>query len=285
MFERQRTGSLLCPSCRQLVGVNDPECFHCGRKNPGLFGYAGLLRGFDADHVFVTLVMWTCAALFLCALAIDVSGIRFGGDLFRPSTASLFVLGASGEVPVFRIGRWWTFLSAGWLHGGLVHIVFNMLWLRDLGPVMAHVFGTGRTILVYVLAGASGFLASTLAARFLPDIPFLGGASFTVGASAAVFGFFGALQHYSEISGNSMLKQTIRAWLIGGVVIGFILPGIDNWAHAGGYVGGYLLARVFDPRQPPRPWHAAAAGLALLASLAALLASVVTGLQLFPNRG
>ncbi len=285
MFERQRTGSLLCPSCRQLVGVNDPECFHCGRRNPGMWGYAGVLRGFDQEHVFVTLVTWACAALFLSSLAMNVSGIRFGGDLFRPALESLFVLGASGEVPVFRFGRWWTVLSASWLHGGLVHIVFNMLWLRDLGPVMSRVFGTGRAIVVWVLAGASGFLASTLAARFLPDIPFLGGAGFTVGASASVFGFFGALQHYGELTGNSMLKQTIRAWLIVGVIIGFILPGIDNWAHAGGYVGGYVLARLLDPRLPSRPWHAAAAGLALAASLAALLASIFTGLQYFPDRG
>ena len=55
----------------------------------------------------------------------------------------MFLLGASGGIPVFGYGRWWTMLSASWLHGSLLHIIFNMMWVRDLGPVVADMFGPG----------------------------------------------------------------------------------------------------------------------------------------------
>jgi rhomboid protease GluP len=288
MFERQRTGSLLCPSCRQLVGVNDPECFHCGRRNPGMWGYAGVLRGFDQEHVFVTLVTWACVALFLSSLVIAPSEISFRGDLFSPAGRALFMLGSSGPAPVLGFERWWTVLTAGWLHGGLIHITFNLLWTRDLGPVMARVFGTGRTVLVWVLGGAAGFVASTLAGLvFPPDMFFFGPGTQTVGASASVFALIGALKHFGDLTGNSLLKETIRAWLIGGILIGIILPGINNWAHAGGYLGGLLLARVLDPRHPPRPWHAVAAAIVLVATAVAFGASVAHArdLPMFRFRG
>ena len=55
----------------------------------------------------------------------------------------LFRFGASGAIPVFRFDRWWTIFSAGWLHGGLLHIFFNMLWVRQLAPETAELYGAG----------------------------------------------------------------------------------------------------------------------------------------------
>src|SRR6266567_1188842 len=104
----KRTGSVLCPSCGTLGG----------------------------DMGFVNLVLWACGALYLASLAADVSGIRMDGllSMLSPSIQSLFLFGASGAVPVFGYGRWWTVLSAGWLHAGALHIIFNMMWVRDLAP-------------------------------------------------------------------------------------------------------------------------------------------------------
>jgi rhomboid protease GluP len=278
---RQREGSILCPSCRQLVGVNDERCFHCGRPRPGLFGFAGLLRNLGNDLGFAPIVLGACGLLYVSALAIQPSAIRASGlfSLLSPGVESLFVLGASGSVPVFRFGRWWTVLSAGWLHAGVLHILFNMMSVRDLLPAMARLYGPARTVIIYVLAGAAGFTASSLAGHYLAFLPgMLRGAGFTVGASASVFGLIGALLHYGRRGGSRVIAEHARRWALIGVVFGFAMPGIDNWAHLGGMAGGYLVSRWLDPLQPERGDHAIGALLCLVLSLAAIVCSVVTGL-------
>ena len=97
-----------------------------------------------------------------------MSGGIFG--FLAPDIGVLFLLGASGGMPVFEFGRWWTVLSAGWLHGSLLHIIFNMMWVRDLGPVVADMYGAGRMVIIYTVAGVSGFLLSSFAYA-LPAAP------------------------------------------------------------------------------------------------------------------
>ena len=83
-----RPSSVLCPSCGTLVGVKDPQCLSCGRRNPGMWGFAHVLRNVGDDMGFATLVMWACGALYLASLAADVEGIRTSGLLsfFSPSS-------------------------------------------------------------------------------------------------------------------------------------------------------------------------------------------------------
>src|SRR6185503_17610454 len=104
MFGRPRTGSTLCPSCGMLVGVNDEKCLGCGRARPGLFGLTALLRQSGLDDLFVPIVMWGCGAVYLASLAMDPSALNGAGlfSLLSPGIESLYVLGASGAVPVFR---------------------------------------------------------------------------------------------------------------------------------------------------------------------------------------
>jgi rhomboid protease GluP len=282
MFRRQRSGAVLCPACGQLVGVNDERCFHCGRLRPGLFGFSGLLRNLGHDMGFVPLVLWACGALFISTLAVNVGGVSNTGllSVLSPSSESLFLFGASGAVPVFRFGRWWTVLSAGWLHGGLVHIAFNMLWVRDLAPAVAQLYGAARTVILYSVGSIAGFAASSAAGWYLAFLPRpLRGAGLTIGASAAIFGLIGALLYYGRRSGSRMIGEAAKRWALGGLAMGFLLPGIDNWAHLGGLAGGYLAARWLDPLQPERTDHVLAAGACLLLSAAAVVASVVLGLS------
>ena len=86
------------------------------------------------------------------------------------------MFGASGAIPVFGYGRWWTILSAGWLHGGALHILFNMMWVRQIGPAVADIYGAGRMVIIYTVSCATGFLLSSFMGAYLP-IPFLGGAA------------------------------------------------------------------------------------------------------------
>lgn len=287
MFGARRSGSTLCPSCRLLVGARDPECLGCGRRQPGLFGLTALLRRSGLGDLFVPIVMWGCGALYLASLAIDPSSIGGSGllSLISPGGSSLFVLGGSGAIPVFRFGRWWTVLSASWLHGGVLHIVFNMMSVRDLGPPVSHLYGGSRTFIIYIVAGASGFLASSLAGAYLnPFLPgFLQGASLTVGASAGLFGLLGAILHYGYRGGIAHIRELATRWIVTGLAFGFFLPRIDNWAHLGGLAGGYLVSFWLDPLRPERGVHAVVA-LALLAlSALAVVLSVATGLP--PIRG
>lgn len=279
MFARQRRGSVVCPSCGKLVGVNDERCLSCGRWHPGLWGFAPLVRFLGGGFGLVPVVVGGCAALYLVALLIDPAGIALRGvlSLLSPSSKSLFLLGASGAVPVVGFGRWWTVLSAGWLHGGLLHIAFNMLWVRSLLPEMVTGFGPGRTVIIYTASSMVGFTASSLAGAFLPFLPsFLRGAYLTIGASAPLFGLLGALVWYGRRVGHSVLGRQALQWALMLGVMGFLIPGVDSWAHLGGFAGGLLAASVTRPLEPERPRHLLAALLCLLASAAAVVVSVLT---------
>jgi rhomboid protease GluP len=281
---RQRQGSILCPSCGSLVGVNDDQCLICGRRRPGLWGFAGRLRGLGEDGGFVGLVLWTCGALYLATLVVNYQGIGSGGPLsiLSPSLESLFLFGASGAVPVFGYGRWWTILSAGWLHGGLLHIVFNMMGVRNVAPATAHLYGAARTVVIYTISSIIGFLVSSVAGAYLSFMPrFLRGAGFTLGASAALFGLIGALAYYGRRSGSGLIRQQAKSWILGGLVFGFLVPGVDNWAHLGGLLGGYLTAKWLDPLRPERGNHVVAAILCLVFSALSVIVSITVG---FPVR-
>jgi rhomboid protease GluP len=270
-----------------LVGVNDAKCLGCGRARPGLFGLTALLRQHGLDDLFVPIVMWGCGAVYLASLATDPSAIGAGGllSLLSPGMESLFVLGASGSVPVFRYGRWWTVLSASWLHGGILHIVLNMMSVRNLGPAVSEFYGGARTVIIYFVAGAAGFLASSFAGAYLTFLPArLHGGSFTVGASAGIFGLLGAVLHYGRPGGSAHIREIATRWIISGLAFGFFLPVIDNWAHLGGLAGGYLASFWLDPFQPERGTHSLLAVICLVLSLLAIVASVVTGLPIV-NRG
>jgi len=273
----------VCPSCGSLVGVNDDRCYTCGRANPGLWGFGPLLRRLGADLGFVPLVMGASSAIYLVMLIASGTGIRMDGmmSIMAPSTSVLFLFGASGAVPVFGFGRWWTVLSAGWLHSGLLHILFNMLWVRQLGPATADVIGPARTVIVYTVAGVAGFLLSSIAGMVMGNTPifFLRGAGFTVGASAPIFGLLGALVHYGR-TGSSLMKQQAMGYAVTLFVFGLIMPGVDNYAHAGGFVGGYLTARLLDPLKPERIDHVLTALACLVLSLLSILWSIIHGLML-----
>jgi rhomboid protease GluP len=284
LFKRQTSGSVVCTSCGSLVGVRDERCYSCGRRNPGMWGYAQLLRALGNDFGFVQLVIWGCAVLYVGSLLLSGKDIGVVGGMFNilsPNMPSIFLLGASGAAPVFYYGRWWTILSASWLHGSLLHIVFNMMWVRDLGPAVANVYGAGRMVIIYTIAGACGFLLSSVAGAYFPPLPLLRGAQFTLGASAAIFGLLGALVCYGRRTGSHLVHgQAVRYALILGVM-GLVMPGVDNFAHGGGFAGGYLAALWLDPLKPERIDHIVFALLCLAATVISIAWSVVSGLALF----
>jgi rhomboid protease GluP len=281
VLKRQTSGSVICTSCGVLVGVNDDTCYNCGRRNPGLWGFAPMLRALGGDMGFVPFVMGTCVILYVLTLVASQGNIGMGGlfSFFSPSRQALFLFGASGAVPVFAADRWWTVLSAAWLHGGALHILFNMMWVRQLAPATADLYGPGRMVIIYTAAAIGGFTLSSVAGEFLPNLFFLRGGQFTVGASAPIFGLLGALVYYGRRGGSRMVGSEALSYALMLGVFGFIMPGVDNYAHAGGFGGGYLAAQLLDPLKPERIDHIAIAVVCLAASILSIVVSVIHGFQ------
>ncbi len=281
MFNRQTSGSIVCPSCGRLVGVNDSECFNCGRRNPGLWGFAPLLQRFGLNFGFTQIVSSGCIAMFAVSLLSDWENIGMQGFFFlSPSPRSIFFYGASGAGPVFLAGRWWTVLSAAWLHGSLLHIFFNLYWLRQIMPMVNEFYGAGRLIVIYTVASVTGFAATSFMGLFPLPFPF-SGAGVTVGASAPLFGLFGALIVYGNRTGQA--EQTRQAWRLIGlfVVIGLLVRFVDNWAHLGGLSGGFVAARLMDPLRPDTPNQMLLALVCLVLTAASIIASVLLGVPFF----
>jgi rhomboid protease GluP len=185
----------------------------------------------------------------------------------------------SGVVPVMGLGRWWTVLSAGWLHGSALHILFNMSVVRQMAPPTADVYGPGRMVIIYTAACVAGFALSTVAGFFLAGLPWpLSPGRATLGASASIAGLIGAIMHYGNRGGSGMARSYASRYILMLVIIG-LFPGIDNYAHAGGFGGGYLMARYLDPLKPERIDHIAIALVCLAASLLSVVVSIVHGLQ------
>ena len=123
----------------------------------------------------------------------------------------LFVFGASGAVPVFVPGSWWTVLSAAWLHGGLLHILFNMMWVRAIGPSTAEIIGPARTVIIYTVGGVCGFLLSSVAGAYssADSVPARRAAS-RWARRRSIFGLLGALVHYGRKSGSSLIHAEAK---------------------------------------------------------------------------
>lgn len=234
---RKTTGAILCPSCGRLTNADAPACLVCGRRNPGMWGFAGPLRSIFRRRSFVDVVSVACAVLYLASLVIDPQAALQprGFNVFSPSLGALRVLGATGAVP-WQEGQWWTLFTAIYLHGGLLHILFNVLWIRQLGPAVEDLYGPARLVIIFTVAGATGFLAS----NFLVY-------DFTIGASGSIFGLLGALVAFGQKRGGAygaMVFRQYGQWALVLFVLGFLMSGVNNVAHAGGFVGGFAAGLV-----------------------------------------
>lgn len=269
--------AILCPNCGKLISADAEECIHCGMKNPGRFGFHTLVQKLFRGQVeLITIVIYLCIILYVISLLLDLGSIFQSSGFLNflpPSSRSLWRLGMTGAYAI-HYGRWWTLITAIYLHGGLLHILFNMLWIRQLGPTVEELFGTARFILIFTLSGVLGFVLSNMV-----------GGSPTIGASGSIFGLLGALIFYGRSRGGrfgEVVYSQLLVWAVVMFLFGFIYPGVNNLAHLGGFIGGYLSANLlgYQEQKYETLWQRTAAGLMIFLTILAFMLVFVFPLPL-----
>jgi rhomboid protease GluP len=202
----------------------------------------------------------------------------FGGAGFWHSPNTVQLTWGANFAPATADGQWWRLVSAMFLHFGALHLGMNMLALWDGGKLVERMFGALRFLVIYLISGVGGNLLSLV---------IQGNDAVSGGASGAIFGIYGALLVYVWFARRQMQAQEFR-WLFWGallfsaltIAMGYIIPGIDNSAHIGGFVTGIVMATLFLPSsiQPSRALTVtqSVAAVAWMAALFVLLTHLPT---------
>lgn len=268
--------SLLCPNCGKLVSADEARCPYCGVLHPGSRWRNNLLViGLADGERLVRLILSINIAMYIVSLLFNPGFQGFAGNpltFFSPSDRSLMLLGATGTIPIDRLHRWWTLLAASYLHGGLLHIFFNMAAFRQIAPLINREYGAYRMFVIYTVGGTIGFAVSYLA-----------GVALTIGASAAVCALIGAALYYGKSRGGrygQAIYRQVIGWVVGLFAFGLIVPGINNWGHGGGILGGILIGYLlgYHEKRQPRAYHKLIAGICMAATLITLCWAVGSGI-------
>jgi rhomboid protease GluP len=228
----------MCPHCRAFITTSDRVCPYCNEKvgppavairNP-----APILGGLISHARFTTVIILLINFGFYIATV--MASMRLGNNdaIWGIDLDTLIGFGAKLRAYIVA-GQQWRLVTAGFLHGGLLHIGMNSWVLFDVGPQVEEIYGTSRMLVIYLVGSILGFVFSTLWSS-----------SLSVGASAGIMGLIGAMiavgVHHRSALGAAIRSQYIR-WTIYMLIIG-ILPGlhVDNAAHVGGLAGGFGVA-------------------------------------------
>ena len=237
-----------------------------------MFCYGPALQRIFGNVDLSVILIGTCVILYVLSLLLDPSAILRMRGLFSflsPSGRALAGLGMTGTIGEWG-GRplkaeWWTLLTAIFLHGGLLHLLFNMVVTRQYLPHVVELYGSARAWVIFIVAGVVGFLLSNMAS----GVP-------TMGASGGIFGLLAALIVYGRRTHQHAVTQQL--WMSAAMMFafGFVMQGINNWAHAGGFAGGFVAAEAvsFSGRRES-PWLLALAWGSALAVVAAFAAQLV----------
>jgi membrane associated rhomboid family serine protease len=237
----------ICPACGALVGISATRCHECGtslrfslvalsKKLSGVFGESETPV---TSALLVANILMLGVSLVLTKQAGEAGGLH---TLFGMSGEASYRLGASLPYGVFVQHQWWRLVTAMFLHGGLIHIGFNMMSLLQLGPALEELYGSARYLFLYVVTGAFGFLVSAYMGHF------------SLGASGAILGLVGAMLAVTTKRGGAFMRD-LQSRLITSVVILFIIGqwggfGIDNTAHVAGFAAGFVFGKIYADRQP-----------------------------------
>ena len=202
------------------------------------------------------------AALVALNVLIYLVSVYQGGGLNLPGGQLFSDMWLSGAQ--VSDGDWYRLLTAMFLHGSLLHLLFNMLALFWLGSVVEQALGTPRYLVVYFLAGIAGS-----AGALVFSSPF----AVTVGASGAIFGVMGALLILEYRTTGSFAGQAMMLIIVN-LAITFAIPGISKGGHLGGLVGGVLVSLALDEGRKRRI-RGLGPALAVVVGLASIVVAYV----------
>ena len=265
----------ICPACGALVGISATRCHVCGTSlRFSLAAFSKKFSGiFGEQEAPVTSVLLIVNFVMLGVSWLAYAAVGKGGGLtilWGLAGEPQYRLGASYGPPIFLANEWWRLVTAMFLHGGLIHIGFNMMALMQFGPAIEELYGSARYLFIYVFTGVFGFLASAFTGHF------------SLGASGALLGLVGVMLAVTSKRGGAYMRD-LRSRLISSVVILFVLGfsgfmAMDNWAHGGGLAAGFVLGKLFADRLPNsslerRKAYALGwlAGLAIIASFVLMI--------------
>jgi rhomboid protease GluP len=259
-----------------LISLDEPRCPYCGAAKPGSWWKNNvLIQGFRSGDQLIKTIICINVGMYVISLLLNPTSLGFSLNpltALSPSNQSLLLLGATGTIPIDRLHLWWTLVSANYLHGSILHILFNMLAFRQLAPLVIQEYGIYRMITLYTLSGIIGFLVSYLA-----------GVNFTIGASAAICGLIGASLYYGKSRGGTYgqtIYKQILSWAMAIFLFGLLVPGINNWGHGGGIGGGALFGFLlgYQERVRERFLHKILAFGCLLITVIILIWAVFFGI-------
>jgi len=264
----------MCRSCGAIIGAGQEQCAVCGNSASGpssagqprpaagdsetmRFARAVLNRPYKFTiillvvNIFVFVMMWQASDLPLSLTTLLPAEV-------------LLPFGAKLNSYIHNQHQWWRFVTPMFLHLNLLHLLVNMYSLWMVGPYVEKLYGSAKYVVLWVVTGVCGVVASYLTVR-----PGLGAGPITgfifraydgpsAGASGALFGLVGVLfvfgikfrhelpEGFKRAFGTGLLPMIVLNLFIGYVLRGFI----DNAAHLGGMLSGAVLALVVDYRRP-----------------------------------
>ena len=224
----------MCPNCRAFITTSDKVCPYCeiklGAPAAARRAPADVLGGLIPHARFTTIVILLINAGFY--LAEELPGLIQNGAAGLP----IFQAGAKFG-PYIHEGQWWRLVTAGFLHGGILHLLMNSWVLFDLGAATEEAYGTSRYLVIYFLSTITGFYGSYL---WNPGVA-------SVGSSAGIFGLLGAmiaLGMRDKSSYGAALRAHYVQWGIYAILLSALFPATDNAAHIGGVAGGFAIAYI-----------------------------------------
>lgn len=198
------------------------------------------LQDFPARLNAVSPNEWLARMLVGLMVLVFAVTVLLGGGLLQADGRVHVALG-SNYGPFTLAGQWWRLLAAQFLHFGLIHIGFNAMALWQVGPLAERLFGRWHFLLLFLLAGIGGGFGTLI---WHPQVN-------SAGASGAIFGLIGGLLAFvsrRDLGVPLALVNSLRRSFLsfGGfsLAAGFLLPGVDNAAHVGGLVTGFVLGLV-----------------------------------------
>jgi rhomboid protease GluP len=228
----------MCPHCRAFITTSDKVCPYCNeRVAPPAARQrndSAVLAGFIPAARFNTMLILLVNFGLYIATAIYTIRLGSGGFSMDIDGRVLYAFGAKVGLSDLH-GEWWRLVTAGFLHGNLLHILMNSWVLFDLGTQVDEIYGTTRMWVIYFVSNFAGFLLSAWWSR-----------SESIGASAALCGLIGAMIALG-VTQRGTLAQQIRSVYIRWAVyllIFSLLPGVDMMAHVGGGLAGFAIGYV-----------------------------------------